>query len=108
MGDIDESSHGWGLVIRPLVLKHSILELSIVVGSGADVNDEVVFRMMLLEILSHVVDGVAVGLFQEIGGREGHGDDIFSDVGEIEFFSLVGSLLLGACHQLPHEGLHQV
>ena len=50
-------------MVGPLVVPHLVLEDSVVVGARADINDQVVAGVSLLQVASHVLDRVPVGLF---------------------------------------------
>lgn len=81
--NIEESGDRWSLVVGPLVFQHSVVEFGIVIGPTADVDNQIGVWMVLVEVLSHIVNGVAYLFFQEIGSRVGHGDDTVCNVGEI-------------------------
>lgn len=70
-------------MVRPLVLYHSVVEFLVVVGTGADVEDEVVVFMVLVEIGDDVVDGVPECFLEEIRSRISHSYDTVSNVGQI-------------------------
>ena len=55
-GNIEQSGHRRCLVIGPLVLQHPVLEHTIVVGSRADVDNEVGIGVVLIEVASHIVN----------------------------------------------------
>ena len=67
-------------MIRPFVLMDSALEFVVVVGAAADVDDEEIVVMILVEVSCNIIDGVSVNLFEEVGGGIGHGDDAISDI----------------------------
>ena len=81
VADVDEGAEGGGLVVDPLEFEHSALEGLRVVVATADVDDEIVLGMLLVQVLGHILDVVAISLLQDSVGRESHGDDAWSYVG---------------------------
>lgn len=61
---------------------------------------------MSLEVAHHILDGISIGLFNEIGGRKGHCDHSIVDVGEVEFAALESSGLFGAGNYLADKVKH--
>ena len=43
-------------MVRPFVLDHLVIELSVVVRSGADVNDKILSVVVLVEIIGNIFD----------------------------------------------------
>lgn len=83
MRDLHQNSDGWSLMISPLVLPHSPSKLTVIIRSAADIDDEVVILMILVEIASDVIDGIAISLLEEVGSRVCHSDDSIGYVGQI-------------------------
>lgn len=50
-------------MVGPLVVPHLVLEDCVVVGARADIYDQVVAGVGLLQVAGHVLDRVPVGLF---------------------------------------------
>lgn len=67
-------------MIGPFILSHPPSEFTVIVGATAYVDYEVSFFMIFVEVVCHIVDGVSVCLFEEIGGGIGHGDDSIGDI----------------------------
>ena len=105
-GHRDEGGEGGRLVVGPLVVPHLVLEDSVVVGAGADVDDEVVAGVGLLQVAGHVLNGVPVGLLQHPGGREGHRDHPRGYVGQVQLFPLVAYRVLRSSHHLSNDAEH--
>lgn len=93
-------------MVRPLVVVDPVPEDGVVIVATADVDDEVVAVVFFIEVAGDVLDVVPVGLFYEIGGGEGHGDDSICDVGEVELFSLVAGGPFGSGYHLSHNANH--
>lgn len=64
LSDLEEGSQAGRLVVFPLVGLDPALEGSEVVLPVADIDDEVSALVPFLEILSHVLHAVAVGLLE--------------------------------------------
>lgn len=54
----------WSLMVLPKVVIDLFLEYFVVIFAIAHVYYEVVGQMPLLQILGHIIDGVAVGLLE--------------------------------------------
>lgn len=93
-------------MIGPLVLPDSPSELAVIVGPAADIDDEEVILMILVEITGDVIDGIAVCLFEEVRSRIRHRYDSIGYVGEIQLLTIEGSFLLGTGDKLADDGFH--
>lgn len=62
-GHRDQGGKRRSLVVGPLVVPHLVLEDCVVVGARADIYDQVVAGVGLLQVAGHVLDRVPVGLF---------------------------------------------
>ena len=93
-------------MVGPLVVPDLVVEVLVVVGPAADVDDHVVVGVGVVEVAGHVLDGVPVGLLDDVGGGEGHGDDPLGDVGEVEVVPLVVGGAFGPGHHLPYKVEH--
>lgn len=105
-GHRDQGGERGGLVVGPLVVPHLVLEDGVVVGAGADVDDQVVAGVSLLQVAGHVLDRVSVGLFQHPRGREGHRDYPRGYVGQVQLLPLVAYRVLRSSHHLSHDAEH--
>ena len=106
MSHLNQGSEGGSLVIGPLVAVDLVPESRRVVVPAAHVDDKIVVVVVLLEVARDVLDVVAVGFFEQVGGGEGHGDDPFGDVGEIELLAFVESCYFGAGDHLANQAEH--
>jgi hypothetical protein len=61
--NFEEGGKWRGLMIGPLIIPDSPIEKCVIVYSAADVNDEVVAGVLLVEICNHVFNAIAIGLF---------------------------------------------
>jgi len=95
-------------VIGPLIALDLVHEGRVVIISAADVDDEIAVGMLFLEVPGDVLNVVAVGLLEQIGGGEGHGDDSVGDVGEIQVLAVVAGGYFGTSHHLSHKTEHQL
>lgn len=62
--------------------------------------------MIFSEVMRDILNSIPIGLLEEIRGWEGHSDDSFRDVGEVQFYSLVIGGPLWAGHYLSHQLKH--
>ena len=93
-------------MIRPLIILDTVLKEDVVIGSWTHIDDEVVGLMSLFEVAGNILDGISVCFFDKVWGRESHGDDTISNVGEIKLLSLVAGGVLGPSHNLLHNAEH--
>lgn len=99
--DGEEGVEAGSFVIFPLVTLN-ILEYGLVDASSADVNGDVFVGVSDFEEFSNGVDAVAIKFF-DAGCREGHGDDSFGDVGEIEVVAVFFESVFGSSYYLTQE-----
>jgi len=59
-------------MVSPLVLSYPPSKLGVIVGPATDVDDQEVVVVVLVEIVSHIINRVAVGLLEEIRSRVRH------------------------------------
>ena len=93
-------------MIDPLKLQHSAFEGLLVVAATTDVDDEVVFGMLLVKVLCYIFDVIAIGLLQDRISRERHGYDAGSDVGEVKTTAFVRKCIFRPCYFLPDPVNH--
>lgn len=89
-----------------MVVLDPVPEDGVVIVATADVDDEVVVMVFFIEVAGDVLDIVPVGLLDEVGGGEGHGNDSIGDVGEVQLFTLVAGGSFGSGHYLSHNANH--
>lgn len=51
-------------MVRPKILQNLAIEISVVVFSHAEIDDQKVSLMYCVEILSHIIDGISISLFK--------------------------------------------
>lgn len=107
VGDFEESGEGRSLVVGPVVLADAVVEGRVVVGTAAHVDDEVVVLVVLVEVGSHVLDRVPIGLLEEVGRRVRHRDYAGGYVRQVQLLPVVRRLLLRPSHDFPHQRFHQ-
>jgi len=103
MRDLDQRRDGRGLMVGPLVFPDPPSEAGVVVGTAADVDDEEIVLVVLVEVFGDVVDRVAIGLFEETARGVCHGDDTVCYVGKVKLLPVEGSLLLGPSDDLAND-----
>ena len=103
MCDLDQRGDGRGLMVRPLVFPDPSSEAGVVVGPAADVDDEKIVLVVLVEVFSDVVDRVAIGFFEETARGVCHGDDTVCYIGKIKLLPVEWSLLLRSGDDLAND-----
>lgn len=93
-------------MIGPFVVDDSVIKELMVVATTANVEYHEIVMVMFLEVFNHVFNRVSVCFFEDVGGWEGHGDDSFSDVREIEFLPLISGGPLGSSDHLAYQVKH--
>lgn len=93
-------------MVRPFVASNLVIESGVVIIPTAHIDYKKIIEMVFLEVGGYIFNVVAVGLFDEIWGWEGHGDDSIGDVGEIEVFALVSGCYFGSCNNFPYKTEH--
>lgn len=82
LGDFKKKRETGTHVIFPVKTVH-IVQFTLVYFPGAHIYHHVVVPVSLLEELSHLVNGVPVN-FLQTWSRESHGNNAWSDIGEIQ------------------------
>ena len=90
-------------MIRPFVLLDCMSEDGRVIGSAADIENEIVIKMCFFEVAGYILYGISISFFDEIGCWIGHGDNFLRDIGKIEFFSLINNFIFRPSDYFPHK-----
>ena len=67
-------------MIRPFVLLYSSLKLGVIIGSTADIDDEKIIVMILVEVIGDISDRISIYFLKEIRCRIGHSNNTISNI----------------------------
>jgi hypothetical protein len=90
-------------VIRPLVFSYSSSELRIIIGPTANIDDEKVILVVLVEVAGDIINRIPVGFLEEAGSGIGHSNDATCYVGQVQLLTIKWSFLLRACYDFSND-----
>lgn len=85
---LEQQRQRWRMVVQPLVVVHSVVELFFVDHPVAHVVYPVALRVHVVEELAHLVDVVSIQLLGPLAGGEAHGNDSVGDVTQVQVVPL--------------------
>ena len=92
----------WTVVVLPLIGHNFAVERRGIVLNSAQIANEIVVAVLLLEELADLRDVVSVDLLDEIRGWEAHGDDAGCDVGQVQIVLALLEPDLVSCDELSN------
>jgi hypothetical protein len=95
-------------MVGPFKILDPLIEELIVVGSAADVDDEVFFIVVPSQIVGDIFDTIPVGLLEHFGSGVGHRNDPFRNVGEVELDAVVVGCSLGTGNYFFDQFKHRI
>jgi len=72
------------MMVLPTKVTDSVEKSAVVIGSLRTVEDPELLPMFILQKLHNFIDAIPIGGFYHATGREGHGNDSGSDVGDVQ------------------------
>lgn len=94
-------------MVGPLKVFHLLIEQLIIVDSAADVDDKIIFSVILSEVMRHIFNSIPICLLEEVRGWEGHSDDSFRYVGKVQLNPFIICGPLGPGHYFPDQLKHE-
>lgn len=70
-------------MIRPLVFSDSSFKLRIIIGPAANIDNEKVILMILVEVAGYIIDRIPIRFLEEAGSRISHSNDSTSYICQV-------------------------
>ena len=93
-------------MVCPLKVFDLLLEITVVVQSVADIQDQIVALMLGVQVLNYIFYIVSINLLEDCTGWECHSYYPFRYVGQVKMVALVFHHLLRARDHLLHKIKH--